>query len=161
MYLLSYTYTPNQNKNSVEMMLGYQVRERTEDRDIVNKYTSQYWESDLKILNILRYGMSVLTVSPYRPKTAFRYLAVTNVLAYTHPWTFFAVLKCRVWSSTFYFLLNVRKCGFVLWSSLQGCSGYIMTDWHPYYKKKTICSYYPYCLWHFNVCFGNSLWGFC
>ena len=67
--------------------------------------------------------MSVLTVSPYRPKTAFRYLADTNVLDRENtPVNIFAVLKCRFWDSTIYFLLKVRKNGFDAFKrSLQGC----------------------------------------
>ena len=42
-----------------------------------NKCSTQINVNDV---NILRYGMSVLTVGPYRPKTAFRYLADANVL---------------------------------------------------------------------------------
>ena len=74
--------------------------------------------------------MSVLTESPYKPKTAFRYLADTNVLDYENtPVNIFAVLKYRFWSSTIYFLINVRKSGFdALRRSLQGYFGYIMTD---------------------------------
>ena len=66
-------------------------------------------------LYILRYGMSVLAVSSYRSKTAFQYLADTNVYDYknTPVNIFFAVLKRRCWSSTLSFLLNVRKGGFV------------------------------------------------
>ena len=57
--------------------------------------------------------MSVLAVSSYRPKTAFRYLADANVYDYENtPVNIFAVLKRRCWSSTLYFLLNVRKGGF-------------------------------------------------